>query len=99
VDEAALDERLRALAHPVRRQLVVACLGAPRAAGELVELTGLAPASVSEHLKVLRKTGLLVLEPRGRFRMYVADAAVVAAVGAAVGAIARGGSGAGNGGH
>jgi DNA-binding transcriptional ArsR family regulator len=74
---ATLDERLRALAHPVRRQLVVACLREPRPAGELVELTELAPASVSEHLKVLRKTGLLVLEARGRFRLYVTDEKVV----------------------
>jgi DNA-binding transcriptional ArsR family regulator len=73
----SLDERLRALAHPVRRQLVGACLAAPRPAGELVELTALAPASVSEHLKVLRKTGLLVLEARGRFRLYVTDENVV----------------------
>jgi DNA-binding transcriptional ArsR family regulator len=73
-----LDERLRALAHPVRRQLVVACR-APQAAGALVALTGLPPASVSEHLKVLRKTGLLVLEARGRFRLYATDPHVVRA--------------------
>ena len=67
-----LDERLRALAHPVRRQLVVACRE-PQPAGALVELTGLAPASVSEHLKVLRKCGLLVLEVRGRSWIYSTD--------------------------
>jgi DNA-binding transcriptional ArsR family regulator len=72
-----LDERLRALAHPVRRQLVAACLAEPQPAGRLVELSALAPASVSEHLKVLRKTGLLVLEARGRFRLYATDEAVV----------------------
>lgn len=69
----ALDERLRALAHPVRRQLVADCLGAPRTAGDLVARCGLAPASVSEHLKVLRKTGLLILEREGRYRRYRAD--------------------------
>jgi DNA-binding transcriptional ArsR family regulator len=79
-----LDERLRALAHPVRRQLIAACLAAPRPAGELVELTALAPASVSEHLKVLRKTGLLVLEARGRFRLYATDRRVVEATAAGV---------------
>jgi DNA-binding transcriptional ArsR family regulator len=78
VDEAALDERLRALAHPVRRRLVAACLAEPQPAGRLVELTGLAPASVSEHLKVLRKTGLLVLERRGRFRLYSTNQKLVA---------------------
>jgi DNA-binding transcriptional ArsR family regulator len=61
----------------VRRQLVAACLAAPQPAGRLVALTGLAPASVSEHLKVLRKTGILVLEARGRFRLYATDPSVV----------------------
>jgi DNA-binding transcriptional ArsR family regulator len=72
-----LDERLRALAHPVRRDLFAACLASPQPAGALVERTGLAAASVSEHLKVLRKTGLLVLETRGRFRLYSADPEIV----------------------
>ncbi len=67
-----LDERLRALAHPVRRQLVAACRD-PQPAGALVAETGLAPASVSEHLKVLRKCGLLVLEVRGRSWIYTTD--------------------------
>ena len=86
----ALDERLRALAHPVRRALIAACLDAPQPAGRLVEHAGLAPASVSEHLKVLRKTGLLVLEPHGRFRLYRTDAEAVAATGHAL--VALGGA-------
>ncbi|HEY6887017.1 MAG TPA: metalloregulator ArsR/SmtB family transcription factor [Solirubrobacter sp.] len=73
MDQRAFDERLRALAHPVRRSLFAACLAEAQPAGALVEHTGLAAASVSEHLKVLRKTGLLVLESRGRFRLYTAD--------------------------
>jgi len=40
----------------------------------------LALASVSEHLKVLRKAGLLVLEKQGRYRMYRTDSAVLRAV-------------------
>jgi DNA-binding transcriptional ArsR family regulator len=87
VDDAALDERLRALAHPVRRQLIAACLDAPQPAGALVALTELAAASVSEHLKVLRKTGLLVLEARGRQRLYTSDPEIVAATANAVRAI------------
>ena len=89
MDEAALDERLRALAHPVRRRLVTACLDSPQPAGALVALCDLAPASVSEHLKVLRKSGLLVLEARGRRRLYVADRDVVAATAAAVACLGR----------
>jgi DNA-binding transcriptional ArsR family regulator len=76
VDDRVLDERLRALAHPVRRQLLAACISEPQPAGAHVERVGLAPASVSEHLKVLRKTGLLVLDARGRFRLYSADPVV-----------------------
>lgn len=56
------------------------CLAQPQAAGDLVAASGLAPASVSEHLKVLRKTGLLVLERRGRFRLYRSEPSCVLAV-------------------
>jgi DNA-binding transcriptional ArsR family regulator len=58
------------LAHPQRRLFVRACLARERAAGELAELSNLSLASVSEHLKVLRKVGLLTLEVRGRFWIY-----------------------------
>lgn len=70
---------LRALSHPQRRQFVQACVAQERAAGELAELSHLALASVSEHLKVLRKSGLLVLDKRGRFWMYRSDVAVLRA--------------------
>jgi DNA-binding transcriptional ArsR family regulator len=83
-----LDERLRALAHPARRRIVAACRDAPQPAGALVELTGLAPASVSEHLKVLRKSGLLVLEVRGRSWIYTTDAAALAETAAALARLA-----------
>ena len=76
-DELRLDEVLRALSHPDRRTFVKACLDQSRAAGELAELSSLALASVSEHLKVLRKSGLLVLEKQGRFRMYRTDTAIL----------------------
>jgi len=36
-----------------------------------------APASVSEHLKVLRKTLLLELDVRGRFWLYRTNASVL----------------------
>jgi DNA-binding transcriptional ArsR family regulator len=51
-----------------------------QAAGDLVASSGLAPASVSEHLKVLRKTGLVVLERQGRFRLYRTEPSCVLAV-------------------
>jgi DNA-binding transcriptional ArsR family regulator len=74
--------------HPTRRLLVRACLEQPRAAGELVELAGAAGATVSEHLKVLRKTGLLVLDVQGRRWLYRTDAELLRASGEAVSALA-----------
>ena len=68
---------LRALSHPARRAFVRACIGEARAAGDLAELSELSLATVSEHLKVLRKSGLLVLEKRGRFWFYRTDETVV----------------------
>jgi DNA-binding transcriptional ArsR family regulator len=68
---------LRALAHPERRLFVRACLDEEQAAGELAERSALSLATVSEHLKVLRKAGLLVLTKRGRFWFYRTDPAVI----------------------
>ncbi|GAA4260245.1 hypothetical protein GCM10022255_088150 [Dactylosporangium darangshiense] len=70
-----VDELLRALGHPARREILRRCGSAPQAAGALADALGLAPASTSEHLKVLRKTGLLILEKQGTFRWYRTDPA------------------------
>jgi DNA-binding transcriptional ArsR family regulator len=71
---------LRAVAHPTRRLLLALTWDRPVPAGELVDALGLAPASVSEHLKVLRKCQLVVLHRDGTWRRYQADAARVAAL-------------------
>jgi DNA-binding transcriptional ArsR family regulator len=74
-----LDQVLRALSHPDRRQFVLACRDNPRAAGELAEMSALSLATVSEHLKVLRTSGLLVLDKRGRNWFYRTDPTVLSA--------------------
>lgn len=68
---------MRALSHPERRAFVVACRDAERSAGELAELSSLSLATASEHLKVLRKSGVLLLEKRGRFWFYRTNPDVV----------------------
>ncbi len=73
MDDFDLDEILRALSHPDRRRFVVACLDRAQAAGELAALSELSLATVSEHLKVLRKSGLLTLDKQGRFWLYSTD--------------------------
>ncbi|UWZ39263.1 winged helix-turn-helix transcriptional regulator [Dactylosporangium roseum] len=77
-----MDELLRALAHPARRKLLRLCWRTARPAGALSTALGLAPASTSEHLKVLRKTALLVLHKQGTLRYYQANPARVAQLGA-----------------
>jgi len=68
--EQEFDGLLRALANPHRRLIVQACWSAARSAGEIADLLDLAPASASEHLKVLRKHGLVDLTIDGTFRIY-----------------------------
>lgn len=68
--------------------MIAACLAEPRSAGWLVDLVGLSPASVSEHLKVLRKTGLLELERRGTFHLYRSNPALVDEASRALGELA-----------
>ncbi len=55
-----------------------------QAAGDLAAASGLSAASVSEHLKVLRKTGLVVLERQGRFRLYRTEPSCVLAVASSI---------------
>ena len=74
---ADLDETLRALAHPARRRILELVRDRELPAGALVEAVGLAPASVSEHLKVLRKTGLVAMSASGTWRRYRADPAAL----------------------
>jgi DNA-binding transcriptional ArsR family regulator len=80
--EPDADELLRALAHTARREILRLCWQRPSTAGALSEALGLAPASTSEHLKVLRKAGLVVLTKDGTFRWYHTDQHRVRAIAA-----------------
>jgi DNA-binding transcriptional ArsR family regulator len=73
-----VDELLRALAHPARRQILSAAAARPVSAGALADELGLANATTSEHLKVLRKTGLVTMTVQGTWRLYSTDRARVA---------------------
>jgi DNA-binding transcriptional ArsR family regulator len=72
-----VDELLRALAHPARRQILTAASARPVSAGALAAELGLANATTSEHLKVLRKTGLVTMTVQGTWRLYATDRARV----------------------
>jgi len=72
---AALDphqarQLLKALADPIRLQLIEALGGGERCVCELTEELGLAQSKLSFHLKVLKEAGLLADRQSGRWVYY-----------------------------
>ena len=64
------DDVFGALANPVRRKLLELLQGGPQAVNDLVSHFDLGRPAISEHLQVLRLSGLVREEPRGRQRFY-----------------------------
>jgi DNA-binding transcriptional ArsR family regulator len=69
-----------ALADPHRRAMLELLREAPRAVGELVELTGLTQPGTSKHLRVLREAGLVSSHPDAQRRVYALEARPLAAL-------------------
>jgi DNA-binding transcriptional ArsR family regulator len=69
---AEIDDVVAALAHESRRHilLVVRFRGGEMTAGEIAERFSCAWPTVSRHLRVLERAGLLVHEKKGRSRIY-----------------------------
>jgi DNA-binding transcriptional ArsR family regulator len=60
-----------AIAEPRRREIIDALVdGAEHAVGEMVETLGLRQPTVSKHLGVLRKVGIVSVTKRGQLRLY-----------------------------
>lgn len=68
-----LDELIRALSNSTRRRILRICDQGFVSAGDIAAEIDLALASVSEHLKVLRKTGLVELQRAGTRWRYRTD--------------------------
>jgi DNA-binding transcriptional ArsR family regulator len=71
--EAALGDTLAALSDPTRRAVVTRLAQGPQRAGELAAALGMAPATLSRHLRVLRHGGLIAddePEHDARVRLY-----------------------------
>ena len=81
---AAVDAALVALSHPARRELIRLCVQGERSAGELGELVRLRQSTTSQHLRMLRDAGLLVVRRDGNRRLYRVDFARLATVQAAL---------------
>jgi len=71
-----------ALAHPVRRQVLLALRTGPRTASQLASDMPVGRPAVSEHLQTLRLSGLVVVAKRGRERVYHLDPRPLTDVGA-----------------
>lgn len=60
----------RGLAHPLRRQMIVLLDKKEQSAGALMAALNLSQPSLSQHLRVLRDTGLVRHRVEGRYRIY-----------------------------
>lgn len=66
-----LAEMFRLMSDPTRLRIILACLDAPAAVGEMAERLGISASLVSHHLRLLRAARLLGAERRGRQVFYV----------------------------
>ena len=72
----SLDQTLRALGDPTRREILRVLRGGDLTAGELGSLFPMTGASVSHHLAVLKEAGLVQAERNGRNIVYSLDSTV-----------------------
>jgi DNA-binding transcriptional ArsR family regulator len=71
---ATTTDVFNALAEPRRREILTLLADAEKPVGEIVIATGADQPSVSKHLKVLRKVGLVRVRRSGRHKFYRANA-------------------------
>jgi DNA-binding transcriptional ArsR family regulator len=67
------DAVLRALAEPHRRAIVRMVRDEPKSVNEIAEHFDITQQAISQHLKVLRDSGLVRVERDGQRRLYLAD--------------------------
>jgi DNA-binding transcriptional ArsR family regulator len=73
VTDPALEDAIRALAHPGRRAMLRLVWDEERPATELADAAGLSPSAASQHLKLLREVGLITVRVDATRRLYRAD--------------------------
>jgi ArsR family transcriptional regulator, arsenate/arsenite/antimonite-responsive transcriptional repressor len=79
--DTLLADRLKALAHPARLEILRVLASRRRCVcGEVVEVMPLAQATVSQHLKILKDAGLIRGEIEGRNSCYCLDLVGIAEV-------------------
>lgn len=73
----ALQNTLKALADPIRREILNLLKGGKMSAGEIVEKFSVTGASISRHLSVLKDADLIRDTREGKFIYYELNASVL----------------------
>ncbi len=66
-----LAEMFRLMSDPTRLKIILACVDAPAAVGEMADRLAISGSLVSHHLRLLRAARLLQSDRRGRQVFYV----------------------------
>jgi DNA-binding transcriptional ArsR family regulator len=67
---ATYEDGFEAMGDATRRRIMELLRGGPRSVGELVGELPVSQPAVSQHLKVLKRAGLVTNSPRGNRRVY-----------------------------
>ena len=73
----SLQSTLRALADPIRREILNLLKGGRLTAGEITEHFDVTASSISRHLSVLKDADLIRDERQGKFIIYELNASVL----------------------
>ncbi len=65
-----IQETLKAISDPTRREILVLLKSGKKAAGEIVEHFNATGATISHHLSVLKNAGLIIDEKKGKYIYY-----------------------------
>lgn len=73
----SLQETLRALADPTRREILTLLRDGSKSAGEISEHFPVTAAAISRHLSVLREADLIRDQREGKFIIYTLNTSVL----------------------
>ncbi len=73
----SLQETIRALADPTRREILTLLRGGSKSAGEICEHFSITAAAVSRHLSVLKDADLIRDQREGKFIIYTLNTSVL----------------------
>ena len=76
-DDVGIQNTLKALADPIRREILNLLKKGKMSAGEITDRFEVTGASISRHLSVLKDAGLIRDEREGKFIIYELNASVL----------------------